>query len=723
MRVSGLSRLMPGGAIGKFVIARELGRGGMGIVYLAVDTLLQRRVALKVVRDDFAEDSRFFDRLRHEARAVAQLSHPNIIHVYGLHDIDSTIAIESEYAAGGSMLGRAAASGADVVGTMHSVGQVLGALAVCHRQGVVHRDIKPSNILFDHHGNVKLADFGLAHAYDDWAARTFAESNSSCVWATPRYAPPEAWEDEGPSPAWDVFSTGVELYEQLGGRMPWDARQPMALIHRMATEPIIELRELNSQVSPELSDAVSRMLAISRADRPADAEEVLQLLGRCPEYATAGADFVSAATSRHSVGLKARPKRMRARFAAAVTVLALALSGAWSLWGGGNDNLPQATASDTVSTVAETESTLIDAWLDSVKDEQSTVYGVATLGDQDPGASGYWLVRHADGGQLNVIGYSERGLLSWSGTKSNSGSFVGSGQWAVYQDHVGSVLRTGRFEGEARHIQDSVISLSGVFVADQTDARWPVTFVATRESNVTPARFIHSMESAPAVQALLFNDLAPRGNTMLTAFSPLLGAAKPGGLRVRDVSGTYTIDGKLDEPCWLNVSPALIDEGFAALDGARTSGAFLMPLVDDGHVILGARVPRMATDAAAWRIGVAVVTQYAIPITRSERFFVQVDSTGKKTHEYWVDGELHPIDLAWEGQTVVDGEFYSAELRIPVSALASDASHLPLRVAVVWQTLDEHGAAEPFAWFGYPDPNAPWHGLPLNRTMDPASGV
>ena len=172
----------------RYALAHPLGSGGMGKVYLARDEVLNRDVALKVLRDRYAESEEFVERFRREARSAAALSHPNIVSVYDLgRSEDGTYLIAMEYVPGGTLKDRVKAEGPLDPGAAAELGlQVAEALGVAHERGVIHRDVKPQNILLTASGEAKVADFGIARAA---AAATI--SQSGCILGTAKYMSPE----------------------------------------------------------------------------------------------------------------------------------------------------------------------------------------------------------------------------------------------------------------------------------------------------------------------------------------------------------------------------------------------------------------------------------------------------------------------------------------------------------------------------------------------------
>jgi serine/threonine-protein kinase len=204
-------------------LVEEIGRGGMGCVYKARHRRLGRTVAVKLLSAAAAahEDSR--RRFEREARALAQLDHPNVVAVHDFGEADGQAYIVMEYVAGRPLaeaLPLSAEAAVDVAL------QVLDALAAAHRHGIVHRDVKPSNILMDERGHVKVGDFGIARLLGD-DAKGWTVTDARGAVGTPHYMAPEALAGAAPDPRMDIFSVGVVLYETVTGRLPIGTFEPL----------------------------------------------------------------------------------------------------------------------------------------------------------------------------------------------------------------------------------------------------------------------------------------------------------------------------------------------------------------------------------------------------------------------------------------------------------------------------------------------------------------
>ena len=234
------SLLEPGCHVGQYRIERILGRGGMGVVYLARDTRLHRHVALKSLPPHLFRDPRMHARLRQEARAAAALSHPSIATVYALEEIGDHLFIASEYLEGRTLRDEIAAGRVDRERAVAIAIDVGKALAAAHERGIVHRDLKPENIIITGKGAVKVLDFGLAQF--DVAAEDLASASrltdSGTMAGTPPYMAPEQLLGKPTSARTDQFAFGVMFYEMLTGHHPFGSGPLPATIARVLSSDI-----------------------------------------------------------------------------------------------------------------------------------------------------------------------------------------------------------------------------------------------------------------------------------------------------------------------------------------------------------------------------------------------------------------------------------------------------------------------------------------------------
>jgi serine/threonine-protein kinase len=247
----------------RFELEELVGTGGMSSVYRARDRVLDRPVALKVLHDHFVGDDEHVERFRREARAVASLSHPNIVTVIDRGEHDGSQFIVFEYVDGGNLKRVIDRAGpAPVDRALELAIQVARGLAYAHEQGLVHRDVKPQNVLLNGSGRAKVTDFGIARALD---VRGMTQTGT--VLGTSEYISPEQAQGRDVGELTDVYSLGVVLYELLTGELPFTGENFVAVAMRHINEPPPSVLEKRPEVPLRVAEAVDRALAKKPADR------------------------------------------------------------------------------------------------------------------------------------------------------------------------------------------------------------------------------------------------------------------------------------------------------------------------------------------------------------------------------------------------------------------------------------------------------------------------
>lgn len=266
---------------GRFQIEREVGRGGVGIVYRALDTITNTTVALKVIGIfgvDAGEEARF----AREGRVLAGLRHPSIVRVIAFGKLeDGEPYIAMEWLEGEDIAQRQKRAPLQLREALTVGAEIADALAASHEAGIVHRDVKPSNIFLTTGGAAKLVDFGVAAADDAKITRTGA------IIGTPAYmAPEQARGDREIDARADIYALGATLFEMITGRPPHMGPTPVAILARLVTTPAPRLSEFAPQVPAALDELLARMLAADPEDRPSSAEIVAQGLREIAEDVT-----------------------------------------------------------------------------------------------------------------------------------------------------------------------------------------------------------------------------------------------------------------------------------------------------------------------------------------------------------------------------------------------------------------------------------------------------
>lgn len=270
----------------RYVLVAQQGSGGMAVIYRATDRLLMRTVAIKILRPSMTSNPEFIDKFQAEARNIANLSHPNIVTV---HDVGRYLGPKGEthYMVmefiEGSDLKRIireanqanGEKGLAIEQTLHFAISICAGIGFAHRAGIVHADVKPQNVLITYDQRmVKVTDFGIARALSE----TQTGAREDVVWGSPHYFSPEQAKGEKPSPASDVYSIGIVLFEMLTGHLPFTggSQQELALAHVKEEPPLV------SSLSPDVPDQLVRIVRKAMDKNPGaryrDADQLLGLL-------------------------------------------------------------------------------------------------------------------------------------------------------------------------------------------------------------------------------------------------------------------------------------------------------------------------------------------------------------------------------------------------------------------------------------------------------------
>jgi hypothetical protein len=273
-----------GRRLGGYEVTRELGRGGMAIVYLAHDPRLRRDVAIKVVRGGGPDDLSRRERLRREARAVALLAHPGIATIYSLEEHGDELYIVTEYVRGKTLRDELARGRLRPESLLDTAIDIATVIAAAHAKGIIHRDLKPENVMRTPSGAIKILDFGLARASGSWAAEIAPTlTHAGGLLGTPAYMAPEQIRGTEVDERADVFALGILFYELACGAHPFGRGSIATTLHRILSEPPTPLSEQNCWI-PWLDPILERCFKKDPAGRYDDAGHLLQsLLAACSD--------------------------------------------------------------------------------------------------------------------------------------------------------------------------------------------------------------------------------------------------------------------------------------------------------------------------------------------------------------------------------------------------------------------------------------------------------
>jgi len=265
----------------RYRLDRKLGEGGMAIVHQATDLMLDRTIAVKILRKDFSASKAFQERFKEEARAAANLTHPNIVTVHDFGFDQDRLFIVMEYVPGTDLKELIKQNGAfPVHHASRLFVQACAGIGYAHRAGLVHCDIKPHNMLIMPDNRLKVTDFGIARAL----ASVKHDEQSQAIWGSPAYFSPEQAAGRAPSPASDVYSLGVVLFELLTGQLPFQESSPqeLALLHRYEAPP--SPKAINPEISPELEEIILKVLSKESTSRYRTADQLGRIVISFTEY-------------------------------------------------------------------------------------------------------------------------------------------------------------------------------------------------------------------------------------------------------------------------------------------------------------------------------------------------------------------------------------------------------------------------------------------------------
>lgn len=386
------------GEVLHYRILEQIGEGGMGIVLKALDTKLDRLVAIKAIHERLFSDSRAKARLRREALAAASIDHPFICKVYELIQHEGQTLVVMEYVKGESLHAAMKRGPLPIADALRYMAEIAEALGEIHRQRMVHRDVKPSNIMITHQRHAKLMDFGIARSTDppDQDGATLLTADGGLV-GTPRYMAPEQVAGDPADARSDVFSLGVVMFVSLSGEHPFDGDSNNEYLSNLLTRPAKQLRAVSPETPEELNQIVGKCLSRDPAQRFETADRLAEAL--------IGA---SSNLSAHRTS-DGEPFGKRLIFAFSLALLAMLLL-AWSIWGPDSQPKPP-------QRFVASESVLV-TWPSEETGGQISPDGqwVSFLSDRGGKRYGLWLAPLAGGEPRPVAGEHDPAVIThvWS---------------------------------------------------------------------------------------------------------------------------------------------------------------------------------------------------------------------------------------------------------------------------------------------------------------------
>ena len=405
---------MIGSVLGHYRLLELLGKGGMGEVYLAEDTKLQRRVALKTLSPELAKDHDRVQRFEREARAAAALNHPNIVTIHSVETDGDIAFLTLELVEGHTLADTLPASGLPIDRLLAIAIPLTDAVGAAHQRGIVHRDLKPANVMITNDGRVKVLDFGLAKLRDEpqfaehTVGPTRALTGEGRILGTVAYMSPEQAEGKNVDQRSDVFSLGVMLYEMASGERPFKGDTAMSTLTSIIRDTPRPVSELKQELPSDFARIVRRCLAKDPEDRYQTAKDLRndlrglrEDLGSGERASVASSPSVSAARPVSSAGVSELAKPPSRRWAiaavAAVAILAAAVA-AWRL--SGSREAPAVVHFDPFASIALTRLTTTGtAGLAAVSQDGRYVAHVVT----DDRGSSVWLRQVSTSSNVQIV--------------------------------------------------------------------------------------------------------------------------------------------------------------------------------------------------------------------------------------------------------------------------------------------------------------------------------
>ncbi|MBR2248253.1 MAG: Stk1 family PASTA domain-containing Ser/Thr kinase [Bacilli bacterium] len=254
----------------RYEIIRSIGEGGMANVYLGYDTILDRNVAIKILRGDLSNDEKFVRRFQREALSASSLAHPNIVEMYDVGEDDNVYYIVMEYVEGKTLKQLLKKRGSLTLSEAIDIMlQLTDGMAHAHDSYIIHRDLKPQNIMIKDDGQIKITDFGIAMALN---ATQLTQTNS--VMGSVHYLPPEQASGKGSTIKSDIYSMGIIFYELLSGSLPFKGDNPVEIALKHMRDPLPSLRENNSSIPQSIENIILKSTAKNPKNRYDDARSM-----------------------------------------------------------------------------------------------------------------------------------------------------------------------------------------------------------------------------------------------------------------------------------------------------------------------------------------------------------------------------------------------------------------------------------------------------------------
>ncbi len=705
----------------------------MGIVYLAEDPTLSRKVALKVLYPSLLTDTGFLARFRTEAQSIAALESPYIVRINSMNESEEgQVAIDMEYVDGGVV----APQLNNPIAIARVAFHTLEGLGACHRLGVIHRDIKPNNLLVSSGGITKIADFGLATAFSDHVETSIARGSSSGFFmGTPRYAPPEAWEGGAANPTWDLYSLGMVLYEGVTKRTVYDGLSPLAIAKQISAAPPAPVREFAPTVSKEFGALINRMVSHDPKVRPQNVDEALACLNESSEFKTLNLHEPPTVRVSRPISINTRSSRMLRRLRpsnsrrALVGLFVLVFVASLFFVAMPALDYPEIVPLAVESSGSGIESlaspriarTAVLGGTDYRWRDQPTIFVGNDL-EQDQSGEYVWLVNLApeSGGESAFLCW-EYGVGSISLIERGPDTYMINGNWAAYREPTGRSLQIGSLSGTLQLTAEGtqmVVSLE--WNDDRSRLHWGSVQTLTRSTDDEPTgEYWLRMEDMELVQPLIYTELIPRSLSWASEIESNFGSSKKQRAIVPILRDAVlpSLDGELVEEIW---------QLHYYDDNGRIGGLPFWNAPDDSQCILrflenslciGIQTP--SPTSSDFRLNLSIAPSLVGAMSEMPTYH-QIWSDSNRTETRMSLGNREaPWNSEWKLVSVLENGQWQCEIVIPFIEIVPDVSELDdrvFRVNLALEFMDERGAPTWVANIGSKDVGAVEHGAVIRLT-------
>jgi hypothetical protein len=668
---------------GKYQIVSEIGQGGAGVVYLAVDPALDRNVALKLLNLNAAGDVEFQERIHQEAKIAATFTHPNIVHIHSFDVIDSQPYIEMEYIDGGSLATRLRERVVTVYETLRYAHQICKALAYCHSRGGIHRDVKPENILIQADGTAKLADFGLAKIFSETYDFSSGTTATGIFKGTPNYAPPEAWEGQRPTNAWDTYGLGVVIYRCLTGELPYPGNSPLEIARHMVAGPCKPLRSIAPRYSEELSSLLDRMLESDPSARLADCTDIINLIEQTPEWNDVGR-ISDAATMEGRIAFESGrdwsasnrtfgTAQISRRVVMAVLLVVAIFAGAFGFLGTG--------------TAAPGKPTKQELNLGMMKDlnRVDSTFAITFEPVAEYPQESWSFGPPNELGEMDLYGVGTASFCVGQLVPLSENRYQVEGGWARILDAHSTGFRSGTFSGTVR-IDWRIGTVVGVlnYATDQDGHYESKAIMGDKIAD--PENPFSVIEESEFLMPLMYRELLPRNMGWvknLESKFPGFENGRYGVTELKTDGNSASIDGVLDESGWALVDRLSPDGDLLHGSDSMKDSAYFQMYAKSGFLHFAVVIPKVLQCGSSPNFEMKIVPAIDAPVSISPYIRLQSNGEGGVTSRVisreGVPSVISGVDLA----TRMESGRWVAEGRISLEALG--ASEIQFTPSTHWR--------------------------------------